>query len=166
MTIFITSVLLLCYVIGIWLLVEGLKQIRLGLAARSWPTTDASLNKCVVEARYASNTRVYQVSVKYAYAVAGVAYTGDTLAIGYGASSGREAHEMARRRVLDMDRFVIRYHPEQPEMSAIFPSENSLIAGTFVFSLLWLSFTICFTLLALATSGVGSALLGWFGWFG
>jgi hypothetical protein len=155
-TILVVSVLLLCYVLGVLTLREGIRQIRYGLGARSWPTTDALLKTCSVESRPTGGKGiVYQVSVKYAYALAGVSYTGDTLAIGYSASSNRETHEMARRRVTGMKRFVIRYHPEKPEISTIFASENALVFGLFVVGLFWLALTTCFTIVALAIGGVG-----------
>lgn len=160
--ILITLVLLLCYAIGILLFVQGVKQIRSGLAARRWPTTAARLGKCVVErAPSGGNVATYHVSVKYSYSLAGKRYSGDSLAIGYGASSNREAHEMARRKVLDMERFVIRYDPEQPETSTIFASENALLFGTVCAALFWLILTTCFTTVALIVSGIGPAVLAW-----
>ena len=159
-TILVASVLLLCYAIGVFLFMHGMRQVRSGLAARSWPTTDACLEKCLVErAPSAGSGITYHVSVKYSYAVNGVRYTGDCLAIGYGGSSGREAHEMARRRVVDMERFIVRYDPARPEMSTIFASENSLIFGTVVAALFWLTLTTCFTIIALIASGIGLAML-------
>jgi hypothetical protein len=150
-TILVTSMLLLFHAIGVLILLAGMKQIRHGLGTRSWPTTDAVLERCVVESRRTGGHGIaYHAAVKYSYAVDGVRYTGDTLAIGYAASNTRQAHEAARRRVLDMEDFVIRYHPEKPEMSTIFASENALIFGTFVMGLFWLTFTTCMTFVVLA----------------
>lgn len=160
-TILIGLMLVLSYGAGILILSAGIGQIRTGLAARNWPSTDARLEKCEVESRYASNTRVYYVSVKYSYAVTGVCYVGDTLAIGYGGSSARSPHEAARREVLGLERFTVRYDPAHPEVSTIFASDNSLVYGLFVAGLLWMAFTIGFTAIVLAVSGVGSAVLAW-----
>jgi len=161
MALFITAVLLLCYGIGILAIRAGVQQIRLGLAARSWPTTDAYLEKCEVGLAPAGSPNVYRVTVKYAYAVAGTSYSGDSLAIGYGGSSNRAAHDAAQRRVAGMRRFVIRYHPGKPEISTIFPSENSLLFGTLVIGVFWVTLTTGFALAALAISGVGRAIVDW-----
>lgn len=163
-TIFIVSMILLCYLAGIFLLLKGIGEIRQGLAARSWPTAHARLEKCTVEARGTGGSGiVYQVAVKYAYSVDGVRHTGDQVAIGYGASSNRAAHDDARRRMLGMKPFMVRYQPAKHAVSTIFASENALLSGTLVFGLLWLGFAICFTILVLAISGVGSTMLAWFG---
>lgn len=160
-TILVVLMLALCYAAGIFLLSAGIRQIRTGLAARNWPTADARLEKCEIESRFADHCVVYRVAVKYSYAVAGVRYAGDTLAVGYGGSSDRSPHEAARREVLGLERFTVRYDPARPGVSAIFASENSLVFGTFVVSLLWLAFTLGFTAIVLAVSGVGSAMLAW-----
>jgi hypothetical protein len=163
-TIGVTSVILLCYAIGIFILIQGMKEIRLGLGARSWPTADARLQRFTLDAfPTGGNGIVYRVSVKYTYTLAGLSYTGDNLAIGYGGSNNREEQERVRRKIMDMSNFVIRYHPEKPEISTIFPAENSLIFGTFVVGVLWLGFISCFTIVALAISGVGRSMLAWFG---
>jgi hypothetical protein len=161
--IFITAMVVLFYALGILVLRGGIGQIRDGLGARGWPTTNAVLESCTVARRRANNGPVYYVAAKYSYAVEGVRYTGDTVAIGYESTGDRKAHEMAQRRVLNMDRFSIRYHPEKPEMSTIFASGNSLVYGTFVVGVVWLTFTTCFALLVLAISGVGRTILAWFG---
>lgn len=159
----VTVVLLLSYAAGIFILLAGIKESRLVLGARSWPTTDAFLEKCVVERAPGGGSGItYHVRVKYAYMLAGVRYPGDTLAIGYCASSQRHAHELARQRVMEMDRFVIRYHPDKPELSTIFASENSLVFGMVVFALFWLTLITCFTSIALIVSGIGPAMLAWF----
>lgn len=160
-TILVVSMLVLSYAAGIVILTAGVQQIRTGLAARNWPSVDARLEKCEVVSRSASNTRAYHVSVKYSYTIGGVRYEGDTLAIGYGGSSSRRPHEDARREVLSLERFTVRYDPAHPEMSTIFASENSLVFGMFVVGLLWMAFTIVFTAIVLAVSGVGSAMLAW-----
>lgn len=160
-TILIVSMLVLSYSAGILILTAGVRQIRTGLAARGWPSVDARLEKCAVECGGASNTRSYHLAVKYSYAVAGVRYVGDTLAIGYGGSSARRPHEEACREVLGMDRLTVRYDPAHPEVSTIFASENALVFGTFVFGLLWMAFAIVFTVIVLAASGIGSAMLAW-----
>ncbi|MFC5478014.1 DUF3592 domain-containing protein [Massilia suwonensis] len=162
-TLVVSAVLLLCYAIGILLVKLGLRDIRLGLGARTWPTAPARLERCVIGRPPLSTSPVSQVLVKYSYTVAGVRYSGDNLAIGYLASNNRRVHEETRQRVLDMPSFRIRYHPDQPDISTIFPAENSLVFGTFVFALLWLAFTTVFTLIVLAISGVGRTMLDWFG---
>lgn len=160
-TILIVTMLVLSYGAGILILTAGVRQIRTGLAARSWPTVDARLEKCEVESRYASSTRAYHVAVKYRYSIAGVHYVGDTVAIGYGGSSARRPHEDARRDILGLKRFTVRYDPAHPEVSTIFASENSLVYGLFVAGLVWMAFAIGFTAIVLAASGVGAAMLAW-----
>lgn len=154
--------ILLFYGVGILTMLKGIAEIRYGIGARSWPIIDAHLNKCEFVIRRAGNGLTYHVSVKYNYVLAGVCHTGDSLAIGYFASSNREAHEVTYRKVIGMTRFVVRYNPAKPDMSTIFPSENSLIFGTFTFAAGWLMVTTCFFLAMLAMSGVGSAILAWF----
>jgi len=160
-TIFIVSMLVLGYGAGILILTAGVRQIRTGLAARNWPSVDARLEKCEMESGNASNGRSYHVAVKYSYSIAGVRYEGDTLAIGYGGSSARRPHEDARREILGMKRFTVRYDPANPEVSTIFASENSLVFGLFVVGLLWMACAIIFTAIVLAVSGVGAAVLAW-----
>lgn len=160
--IFIAFMVVLFYAIGIFILAAGIKEIRIGFAARNWPTVDASLQKCVVERPPGSSNVVYHLAVKYVYVVAGTRFTGDTLAIGYGASSDRAPHETARQELLGMKRFVVRYDPDRPEVSTVYASENALIFGLAVFGLLWLAFTTCFAVIVLAISGIGlTDLLEW-----
>jgi hypothetical protein len=158
-TILIVSMLVLCYAAGILILSAGIRQIRTGFAARSWPSTDARLEKCRVESRSTNGGLAYHVAVKYSYALAGVTYTGDTLAIGYNGSSDRAAHESFRNDLLALERFTVRYDPAHPEVSTIYASENALVFGMFVVGLLWMTFTIGFTVAVLAFSGVGAAML-------
>lgn len=162
-TILIVSMLVLSYAIGIVILSEGIRQIRTGFAARNWPFTDATLEQCKVESRPAGGAIAYHVAVKYSYALAGVTYTGDTLAIGYNGSSERAAHESFRNDLLAIERFTVRYDPAHPEVSTIHASENSLVFGMLVAGLLWMTFTVVFTVIVLAVSGVGSAMLEWLG---
>jgi hypothetical protein len=158
-TIGITSVILLCYAIGFLLLAKGITDIRYGIGARTWPTTIAHLEGCASNILRSSKGTMYKVSVKYSYTLDGVRHAGDNLAIGYAASSNREAHESAHQKVMSMRRLAIRYHPQKPEISTIFPAENSLIFGTFVFGMLWLFLVTCMTLIVLAISGVGRTML-------
>jgi hypothetical protein len=162
-TILIVSMLVLCYAAGILILSAGIRQIRTGFAARNWPSTDARLEKCKVESRSAGEGVAYHLAVKYSYALAGVTYTGDTLAIGYNGSSDRAAHESFRNDLLALERFTVRYDPAHPEVSTIHASENALIFGTFVVGLIWMTFTLGFTVIVLAISGVGAAMLEWVG---
>lgn len=161
-TILVVSMLVLGYGAGILILTAGVKQIRTGLAARNWPSVDARLEKCQVESGCANNTRSYHVAVKYSYAIAGVRYEGDTLAIGYGGSSARRPHEEACQEILRLERFTVRYDPAHPEVSTIFASENSLVFGLFVVGLLWMAFALGFTAIVLAASGIGPTMLAWF----
>jgi hypothetical protein len=162
-TIGVPSVILLCYAFGIFILIQGIKEIRLGLGARSWPTVDACLQRCTLDAfPTGGNGIVYRVSVKYTYTLASLSYTGENLAIGYGGSNNREEQERVRQQIMGMSRFVIRYHPEKPEESTIFPAENSLIFGGFVGGVIWLGLTSCFTIVALAISGLWRSMFAWF----
>lgn len=99
------------------------------------------------------------MAVKYSYALAGVTYTGDTLAIGYNGSSDGVAHASFRNDLLAMERFTVRYDPAHPEVSTIYASENVLVFGMFVVGLLWMTFTVGSTVIVLAFSSVGSAML-------
>jgi hypothetical protein len=153
----IASLILVCYSLGILLLRAGIRDIRYGRGARTWPETEARLQRCTVDAfPTGGNGLVYRVSVRYTYTLAGLSYTGNNLAIGYTGSNDREAEERVRRKIMGMSKFVIRYHPEKPDISTIFPAENALIFGTFVFGLLWLGLTSFLTIVVLALSAPAS----------
>lgn len=150
---------LLFFAVGILIVVLGVRQIRDGLGARSWPRIDAALEKCEVATRVGNGVITYHVAVQYTYAVAGVRYAGTTLAIGAGGRSDRTPAETAQRRVLAMNRFMIRYNPDQPDMAAIFLSTKGQIFSIFFMGVFWLILTTCITSAIFAMSG-GFRLIG------
>lgn len=153
---------LVCCVLGAFMVYKGVEDIRYGVGSRTWPLIAANLEKCVLNVRVASGKgTLYNVSVSYTYVLAGKCYKGNCLAIGYGASNSREAHELAYERVISMRQFSVRYNPSRPEMSVIFPAENALVYGTFVFGVFWLILTTAFAFAVLAISGIGEQILGW-----
>ena len=95
--------ILVCYALGVALVRKGLEEIRFGVGARTWPLVDAHLERCVLNVRRTGDRgTLYDVSVSYTYHLAGRRYTGNCLAIGYSASSNRQAHELAHQRVIGM----------------------------------------------------------------
>jgi hypothetical protein len=156
--VFLSLFVLLFLAVGILIVVVGVRQIRDGRSARSWPTVDARLEQCAVERTPRSGQVTWHVALKYTYCVAGVPHAGTTLAIGAGGTSSRKRHEKERRRVLAMEPFMIRYHPDRPDMSAIFLSTTTQMYWVFFMGVFWLAGTSCFALIVLSVSGARGAV--------
>jgi hypothetical protein len=148
---------LAAFATGILILVLGVRQIRHGRAARTWPVVDAQLQKCAVENGPGAGTTTWYVALQYTYCVAGVRYAGATLAIGAGGSSWRKKSENDRRSVLAMARFTVRYNPDQPDMSAVFLSRTTQIYWVFCMGIFWLGGASCMALLLLFMTGAWHA---------
>jgi hypothetical protein len=127
------------FLAGIYVMKLGVNDIRLGLAAVSWPTVAAHLESCEVTSHRSSKSTVFRADVKYTYTVAGVPYTGDQLAVDYWSTGKEETHAAHCRNVKSMTPFVVRYSPDHPDMAVIIPPEHPWISGKFFFGLAWLT---------------------------
>lgn len=137
------------YVAGTLLTYLGVNDIRLGLAAVTWPTVAARLETCEVNGHRSSKSTVYRADVKYAYTVDGVQYTGDQLAIDYWSTRNWDTHAAHCQIIKTMTPFIIRYRPDRPNISVINPPEHPWISGKFFFGVAWLTFVTGFMMLLL-----------------
>ena len=87
----------------------------------------ARLKGCVLEQIVSSQgSTAWWVRLAYDYQVAGRPYQGDNVAIGY-VGGPRHAHAALHERLLGVQPFVVRHHPDRLEVSTILPTENALI---------------------------------------
>ena len=132
------------FLVGGYVTYSGVNDIRLGLAAVTWPTVAAHLETCDVTSHRSSKSTTYRAEVKYTYTVVGVQYTGDQLAVDYWSTSNRDTHAAHCQRVETMTPFIIRYRPDRPNISVIHPPEHPWVSGKFFFGLVWLTFVTGF----------------------
>jgi hypothetical protein len=161
MEIFFAMQILACYALGFFMVAKGWEDARNGMGARHWPQAPARLRHCVLHHHKTERGAFYEVRVAYEYTVAGQQYQGSNVAIGYVGTNAPHVHRALHRRLVDMAPFTVRYHPRRPSLSTVLPAENGLVLGTLVWGLAWLACSTVFTLLVLAFSGVGAAVLQW-----
>jgi hypothetical protein len=135
----------------------GVNDIRVGLAAVTWPAAAAHLETCDVTSHRSSKSTTYRAEVKYTYTVDGVQYTGDQLGVDYWSTSNRDTHAAHCQRVETMTPFIIRYRPDRRDISVIHPPEHPWISGKFFFGLAWLTIvtTIVTAFVTLVLPNVG-----------
>lgn len=150
----------LSYAAGFFLLSTGIDVAKAGMNARTWPTVVAHLQECTVTSSRAKNGTVYRAEVKYDYAVGGMPYSGDTLKFDKWSSSYYDNHAADCERVNAMAPFMVRYDPEQPQVSTVFPSEGAAFSFVLYLGVGWLSFTTLITIALLVVTGYGRAILG------
>ena len=142
----IIAFLLLFYAAALWILLRATWPVRFGRKVQRWPSVPAQLQQCVIDSRSVNNADIYYVSVKYTYTLGGMQYSGTNLMMGHGGSRSREAEELKRQRVLGMPTLMVRHDPRKPEISTIFPYENRMLYGIFVFGVLWMTFLLCYAI--------------------
>ncbi len=147
------------YVIGFGLLAHGINSARRSSQAATWPTAPAKLTSLEVHVNEDSDGDTYEVRVRYAYKVHGVAYEGSRVAFGYSGSSDREPHDQIYERLKGATAVAVRYDPSAPAESCLSFGLHRSIQFMLVFATSWLLFVIGFTLLFWLFSRPDSVLL-------
>lgn len=106
---------------GLLLTSAGLKSFNTARRARTWPTVDATLDKCEVvpSASSAGNRPNYRIMLAYRYQIAGVDYSGDSITLNILSHASREETEKLHRSLTSMRRFVVRYDPTDHATSTV-----------------------------------------------
>ena len=136
------------YLVGFGLLGYGIRSAIRSNAAASWPTTSGSVVDVELERREGNDAgTVYEVKVNYTYTINGMLLKGTTLAFGYAASSGLEAHEAIYEKLKNSQSVEVRYDPSDPTSSVLSYGMHLTIRFTLAFAITWLAFVIGFTVL-------------------
>lgn len=137
---------------GVLLIRQGIRSRRRHRRASTWPSVDATLDKCEVVTVIGTPTR-HHIAVEYRYRVAGVHYTGNVFSLPPVMSPDWRAIEQQHRDVTGMQRFSVRYDPEAPAMSTVRVLESSGTAVHFITGGALLLFGIFIFTLALIDEG-------------
>jgi hypothetical protein len=151
---FYASLIGIFFLIGFGLLGYSLWSVRRSLQAAAWPTASGTITHLeVLEHPGGGNPNIgttgstYEVQVRYAYAVDGVAYEGSRLAFGF-RGSGSQTEQCELYRKLKQAKTVdVHYDPSDPAVSCLSAGLNWSIQLGLVFSIVWLAFVFGFTVL-------------------
>jgi hypothetical protein len=147
------------YLVGFGLLGFGLWSARRSTQAAAWPTTPGTITQLSIQEHSDSEGTSYEVKVQYQYTVDGIAYEGSRLAFGYGASSGKEAHDEIHNKLKGAKIVAVRYDPSNPSVSCLSFGLHRTIQLTLAFAVTWLVFVIGFTLFIWLISGRDAVLI-------
>jgi hypothetical protein len=135
------------YLVGFGILGYALWSAWRSTQAAAWPTTPGTIKELSLQENSDSEGTSYEVKVKYAYMVDGVAYEGSRLAFGYTASSGKQAHNQIHQKLKNAKTVAVRYDPSDPSVSCLsFGMHRSIQIGLAV-AFTWLAFVFGFTLI-------------------
>lgn len=139
---FLTLFFALFLAVGLAILGFGLRSLSLSKQAEEWPTTQGR----IVSSDFITNTdddgATYQTKLKYDYNVAGRDYTGDKIAFGYSASSGRAFHREIYEALPLNAQVAVRYDPNDPSRAALSFGVNQSILFLLIFGGVWTIFTL------------------------
>lgn len=147
------------YGFGILVLSMGIDTVEKGWNARSWPVVAASLHDCVVTRTSGRKGPTFRADVKYTYVAGGKQYPGDLLRFDRVSSSDRERYLEECLHLRAMAPFMVRYDPEQPQVSVVFPPDRFELSSAFYFGSIWLLLVIILSIAALIASGYARAML-------
>jgi hypothetical protein len=147
------------YVIGFWLLAQGLLSAHRSTRAATWPTAPAVITALEVQRKGDDEATTYVVKVEYTYVVNGVKYEGSRLAFGYEGSTDRGTPAQILQRLKGAMAISARYDPSDPSVSCLSFGLHRAIVGKLAFATMWLLFVLGFTVVAWVFSRTDTVLL-------
>jgi hypothetical protein len=158
-TIFMVLFVGIFYVVGIGLFATTLLNAWRSTRAGRWPTVSGTINQLQLEEHPGEDGSRYEVKVRYAYAVDGVAYEGTRLAFGYGKSGGRKQHEEIERKLQAAQEVSVRYDPADPATSCLSFGLHRVIQTMLALSITVLLFIVGMTAIFVLLSLPDTVLL-------
>ena len=143
------------YLIGFGVLGYGIWSARRSMQAGAWPTAPGVIQESAVK----RDDDTWRVEVRYSYKVDGIAYEGSRLAFSYGGNSSKSDHEEVCRRLQKGQRVGVRYDPADPSSSCLSFGLHKNIIFVLVFAVVWLAFTIGFSVMFWIVSGSDRVLI-------
>ena len=140
------------FAVGFGVLGYGIRSLLLSNQARTWPTTDGTIESCKVVESSDSDGSTYRAEVAYFYTVSGHRHRGDRIAFGYSGSSGRSSHQEIADRLSSAKTVLVRYDPANPSRAVLSYGVNRSTVFLLVFGATWLLFVTGFTALWLTSS--------------
>lgn len=144
------------FAVGFGVLGYGIRSLLMSNRARTWPTTQGTVESCEMEESSDSDGSTWEAKVKYSYSVGGARYEGERIAFGYSASSGRDAHQEIFDKLSGAESVLVRYDPVDPSDAVLSYGLNRGTVFLLVFGATWLLFVTGFTVL-FATSSMSDA---------
>lgn len=135
------------WLVGLSLLGFALWNTWRSTRAASWPTAPGTILDLSLDTKPGEDQPTYEIKVKYAYSVDGIAYEGNRLAFGYASSSGYDAHQQIHRKLTGSREVLVRYDPSDPSVSCLSFGLHRSLQFLFAFAILWLGFIAGFTAL-------------------
>ena len=126
--------------IGVWLLVKAIRQMRLGQRSHAWPTVPGCVTHAAVESDYESEV----VNVEYRYKVKGVEYSGDVLQTGHPAKSRAQNRALLDRYAVGTE-VEVHYDSDDPSTAVLIPGGGSKIFASASSAVLLLGVGLYFT---------------------
>jgi hypothetical protein len=152
-TIGFTLFISLFFVVGFGVLGHGIRSLLMSNQARTWPTTEGSIESCkITESSDSEGGSTYRAEVTYSYTVRGRNHLGDRIAFGYSGSSGRTAHQEIADRLSSAKTVRVRYDPADPSRAVLSYGLNRSTIFLLVFGSTWLLFVTGFTVLWMTSS--------------
>jgi Protein of unknown function (DUF3592) len=149
----------LFYLAGFTMLGYGLWGALRSTQAAAWPLAEAAITNLDIHEGSNDGSSAFEAKVLYTFRVNGVLHQGSRLAFGYGASSGREAHDEIYQRLKNAKAVSARYNPVDPSVSCLSFGLHRSIQLKLAFAITWLLFVIGFSLLLWLFEGKDSVLL-------
>jgi hypothetical protein len=123
--------------IGGSMLGYGIHTLRRARRAARWPTVAGTILHSELDVDSDSDGTTYRVKVKYAYAVGGRHYESDQVAIGYGSSSNRQAHERLQSKLQGARTVTVHYDPVRPERAVMGAVVMNGVLSGLLFGAVW-----------------------------
>jgi hypothetical protein len=108
--------------LGIYLVTLGLRLRAEAAEPETWHTTEGFRPKASLEEhvpRKWGQSSSYSVKVRYSFSVNGKPYRSSCIAIGYEASTNKEAEEELLEKLKSATRLTVRYDPADPSRSCL-----------------------------------------------
>ena len=128
--------------LGLGMLAYGIYSFLRGREALSWPSVKGKLIYCELTSDSDDGSTTWKVEVRYTYRAAGKEHEGTRIAFGYSGSNAKSYHRNVYTRLKSVSEPTVYYQPQDPADCVLEPGFNRATLGWFVFSALWLIFTI------------------------
>ncbi len=110
---------------GLFLLLSGLNQYRLGKSSLDWKTTEGVITRSVVKSRTEKNITQYRPEVAYTYEIGDRTYEGTTLSFKDESANREDAYFEAQSYPVNQG-VKVYFDPKKPKSSVLIPGPGSL----------------------------------------
>lgn len=126
--------------VGVWILVKAVREMRLAARTRTWPTVPG----CVTHAEVVSDDGSEVFEVEYRFEVAGVRHRGDVLQFGHPQKSSAIDQELVDRYAVGTE-VEVHYDPADPATAVLIPGGGRKIYSRAGYAVAYLAVGLFFT---------------------